>query len=284
MPTAPMPTTWNKRNGKEMARAAVVSAMRGPVETALWLPGRDLLDIRMAMKHGLIDEETRNIVVEKNKVIADHIERTIKTEPELRDRVNGVFHVGELADLNVRSAVRWHRKLQFANLDLCGFINRREAEFLFGLADDDVLSDDAVLAVTTYGIWRNFPFGEEYINHRQAWEKMAARIFDPLIAEAGVFGYQNHGCYQFILRTLEMVYSCLWRYELKLVNLMVYHDSSPMSVAVFRRVRSSDPQRTYGRRIFASELLGRQAYSAWAPETTQIAHDRVRDLVTNQGR
>lgn len=279
------PSKWSDRSQKDAARTAVLQAaldnFRGPVWSSLSLPGIDMLDTRAAIKMGLYNKGTHCILTERDPFVADNISTQIRSDDDLVGRSGYHLFRGELSELDLHTALQSHRKLQFVNLDLCGLINKPEAKFLFKMADDDLLTDDALVAVTTFSPWRSYNLGKEYIRHREQWLPAMCSTFDDLRFAADRHGHSDRKCYPNILRTLEVVYGCLWRYEFKLVNVILYRDTSEMSVLVLKRTRCYDPQKTYVRRLCFSKLLGCEAYSQRSPEMAQLFLNQAEELMAS---
>jgi hypothetical protein len=274
---------WTGRSSKNNARKKVLDHVKGPLKTAMWLPGRDMLDVRVAYQMGIISYDTFNIFVERDRHIASAIEAQL--QGPLKYKIGGILHDRELSVLNLPAALGWHKQLEFVNLDLCGLINRPEARFLFDLADSDVLAEDAVVSVTTYASWRNCRFGkQDYIAHRAKWLPAMEDDLDELRVRASEFGHSNRGSFPHILRTLEIIQGCLWRYKFKLLDVIVYRDSSDMSVFLMKRVRCSDPQRAYVRRKCFSRLLDVHGYSPHSPEMLNDKRARIEDLIATVSR
>lgn len=201
------------------------SSRARPYKRALFLPGEDMLCVREALNAGVINRGTQCVFVERDRKVMDKIR---SKERYYLDFINPPYYIeSELKDVAINSVVK--EPLDFAYLDLCGYIGEDEAAWV---AEDLNLEPEAFLGFTTYNIFRTYKLGSTITKQRKTTpDSVLSSLIDCKAHWFAEIDKSENRAKARVnsLVTTNVIDLSLWAYNYKLLDSVQYRESGTSS-------------------------------------------------------
>mgnify|MGYP003473104040 FL=1 len=157
-------TNW-RRNNKQTARENAVSNLDYIPKCSIWMPGNEALCVNYALQQGVLDANSKVILVERDRDTLIKMNRHLLVSP-----LNTIFHNNDLEELELPNKT----KIDFSFLDFCGSMSPYTLQWLrYELMEHWICDPKNRLSITHSFGWRNNQFlsgvqelfNTEYRNH-----------------------------------------------------------------------------------------------------------------------
>lgn len=142
---------WDTKEKNKCRKEAVKKIGKKPYKCAIFLPSLEGLDLKLALKNGIIAPEATHLILVENSKRQSFYEKTIVNQKKWCKK-NGFkhvdYHYGDLHKLNLADYLIEGEKVDFAFIDICGSIFNGIADWLCYCRDMGFLSNNIRLSFT----------------------------------------------------------------------------------------------------------------------------------------
>ena len=159
--------SWNVKNGKNKIRTELFSQIKEhlpkPAKNALMMPGDTYLCVKEALQQGVIDKNTFIVAIEKDREIAQKLQKSLEQEgftyEVINNKLENVYRDIGLKDLDIGHG------FDLVYLDTCGCftwaVKRRIENDILPMCDDNVQFAATFMNVPrgfdAYSVWEDAP-------------------------------------------------------------------------------------------------------------------------------